>query len=136
MARARATAAARFTGTSVGVAGGKETRKGGRRRRRAKVPYNAWMADTKEAWEGVGDALSALGLKLKLHTEQEMSEDGKEFTSALERLVGTVNDIFQGVGNAARDPAVRDDAKSVAQAFAGAVDATIAEATSRLKKSD
>lgn len=94
------------------------------------------MADSKKAWGDVGDALSALGLKLKLHTEQEMSEEGKEFTSALERLTGTVNDIFQGVGNAAKDPAVRDDARSVAEAFAGAVDATIDEAKSRLKKGD
>ena len=94
------------------------------------------MADSKKAWGDVGDALSALGLKLKLHTEQEMSEEGKEFTSALERLTATVNDVFQGVGNAAKDPAVRDEARSVAQAFAGAVDATIDEARTRLKKCD
>jgi hypothetical protein len=94
------------------------------------------MADPKKAWSEVGDAMSALGLKLKLHAEQEMSDDGKEFTSALERLAGTVNDIFEGVGSAVRDPAVRDDARSVAQAFAGAVDATIAEAKGRLKKDD
>jgi hypothetical protein len=94
------------------------------------------MADPKKAWGDAGDALSALGLKLKLHTEQEMSEEGKEFTSALERLAGTVNDIFQGVGNAAKDPAVRDDARSVAEAFAGAVDATIDEAKNRLKRGD
>lgn len=94
------------------------------------------MADPKKAWADVGDALSALGLKLKLHTQQEMSEEGKEFTSALQRLASTVDDIFDGLGNAARDPAVRDDARSVAQTFAGAVDATIDEAKSRLKKGD
>jgi len=94
------------------------------------------MADPKKAWADVGDAMSALGLKLKLHAEQETSEDDKEITSALERLTGVVNDIFEGVGNAARDPAVRDDARNIAQAFAGAVDATIDEARSRLKKSD
>ena len=94
------------------------------------------MADPKKAWGDVGDALSALGLKLKLHAEQELSEDDKEFTSALQRLAGTVDDIFDGLGNAARDPAVKDDARSVAQAFAGAVDATNAEARSRLKKND
>ena len=94
------------------------------------------MADPKKAWADVGDAMSALGLKLKLHAEQEMSEDDKEITSALERLTGTVNDIFEGVGNAARDPAVRDDARNIAQAFAGAVDATIDEARNRLKKGD
>jgi hypothetical protein len=97
------------------------------------------MADPKKAWGDVGDALSALGLKLKLHTQQELSEDedkNKEFTSALQRLVGTVDDIFDGIGHAARDPAVKEDARSVAQAFAGAVDATIEEAKSRLKKND
>ena len=94
------------------------------------------MADSKKAWGDVADALSALGLKLKLHTEQEMSEEGEEFTSALQRVADTVNDVFQGVGNAARDPAVRDDARSVAEAFAGAVDATIDEAKRRLKKAD
>jgi hypothetical protein len=94
------------------------------------------MDDPKKAWGDVADALSALGLKLKLHTEQEMSEEGKEFTSALERIADTVNDVFQGLGNAARDPAVRDDARSVADAFAGAVDSTIDEAKKRLKKAD
>ena len=33
-------------------------------------------------------------------------------------------------------PSVKDDARGVAQAFAGAVDATIEEARSRLKKGD
>jgi hypothetical protein len=94
------------------------------------------MADPKKAWADVGDALSALGLKLKLHTQQEMTEEGKEFTSALQRLASTVDDIFDGLGNAARDPAVRDDARGVAQTFAGAVDATIDEAKSRLQKGD
>lgn len=95
------------------------------------------MADPKKAWADVGDALSALGLKLKLHTEQETSETGeKEFTSGLQRLAGVVDDIFDSIGNAARDPAVRDDARSVAQSFAGAVDATIEEAKGRLKKGD
>jgi hypothetical protein len=94
------------------------------------------MADPKKAWADVGDALSALGLKLKLHTQQEMTEEGKEFTSALQRLASTVDDIFDGLGNAARDPAVRDDARSVAQTFAGAVEATIDEAKSRLQKGD
>jgi hypothetical protein len=81
--------------------------------------------------------MSALGQKLKLHAQQELSGDeDKEFTSALERLSAAVGDIFQGVGGAAKDPAVRDEARNIAQAFAGAIDATLAEARSRLKKGD
>lgn len=92
------------------------------------------MSDVKKAWEEVGDAMTALGLKLKLHTEQETA-DTKEFASGLEKLAGTVTDIFEGLGGAAKDPAVRADARTVAQSFASAVDATIAEARKRLPKS-
>lgn len=92
------------------------------------------MADAKKAWEDVGDRLQALGMKLKLHTEEETSGDSKEFTSALDRLTSTINDVFEGLGNAARDPAVREDAKSVASAFSDAVQATIDDARQRMQK--
>ena len=92
------------------------------------------MTDAKSAWEAVGDKLSSLGLKLKLHAEEEASDDSKEFTSALDRLTASINDVFDGLSNAARDPAVRDDARGIASAFADAVNATIDEARERLQK--
>lgn len=92
------------------------------------------MADAKHAWEDVGDKLKALGLKLKLHTEEETSDDSKEFASSLDRLTSTINEVFEGLGNAARDPAVRDDARGIANAFSDAVQATIAEAKQRMQK--
>ena len=92
------------------------------------------MTHVRDTWDVVADRMSALGLKLKLHTEQEVSEDRKELTSAFEQLTKAVNDIFQGLGSAAHDPAVRENARDVARAFGEAVDATVAEATSRIKK--
>ena len=90
------------------------------------------MTDPKQAWNDVADRLSALGLKLKLHAEEEASADDKQGSSGMEKLKASINDIFDALGGAARDPAVRDDAKAVANAFAQAIDATIDEARQRL----
>jgi hypothetical protein len=84
------------------------------------------MDDAKKAWTEVGDRLSALGLKLKLHAEEETS--GEKEASGLDRLKTSINEVLDAVGDAARDPAVREDAKSVATAFADAIDATIGTA--------
>ena len=94
------------------------------------------MTEAKKAWEDVADKLSALGHKLKLHTDAEVHEDGEEFATTLDKLGATVKEVFDGLGSAAKDPAVRDDAKGIASAFADAVDATIDEAKRRVQKSD
>jgi hypothetical protein len=92
------------------------------------------MADAKAAWNAVGDRLSALGLKLKLHTDEETSSDeGKETASGLEKLKTSISEVFDALGDAARDPAVREDAKSVASAFAEAIDATIDDARKAIR---
>jgi hypothetical protein len=92
------------------------------------------VTDPKQAWNDVADRLSALGLKLKLHAEEETSDDDKSGSSGIERLKASINDIFDTLGNAARDVAVREDAKAVANAFAQAIDATVDEARQRLKQ--
>lgn len=92
------------------------------------------MADAKKAWSDVGDRLSALGLKLKLHTEEERSDgDDDDASSGLEKLKRSINEVLDAIGDAARDPAVRDDAKSVGTAFADAIDATVEEARAKLR---
>lgn len=91
------------------------------------------MGDAKSAWEQVGDRLNALGLKLKLHSEEELSADDDEATSGIEKLKRSITEVFDAMGDAARDPAVRDDAKSVASAFAEAIDATIDDARKALR---
>jgi hypothetical protein len=91
------------------------------------------MADAKKAWSDVGDRLSALGLKLKLHTEEERSEGDDDGGSGLEKLKRSINEVLDAIGDAARDPAVRDDAKSVGTAFADAIDATVEEARAKLR---
>jgi hypothetical protein len=91
------------------------------------------MADAKKAWSDVGDRLSALGLKLKFHAEEELSDGDDETTSGFEKLKRSVTEALDAIGDAARDPAVREDAKSVGSAFADAIDATIEEARTKLR---
>jgi hypothetical protein len=96
------------------------------------------MGDAKKAWNEVGDRLSALGLKLKLHTEEGKSRDGDdadsdESSTSFEKLKTSITEVFDALGDAARDPAVRENAKSVASAFGEAIDATIDEARHAIK---
>lgn len=86
------------------------------------------MADTRGSWNEVGDRLGALALKLKLHAEEEISEERKaEARSTVERFGATIQGAIDGLGDAAKDPAVREDAKSAGEALSTAVNATVEE---------
>jgi len=86
------------------------------------------MADARGPWNEVGDRLGALALKLKLHAQEEMSEERKvEARTAVERFGATIQGAIDGIGDAARDPAVKDDAKAAGEALSTAVSATVDE---------
>jgi hypothetical protein len=82
------------------------------------------MDDTREAWGQVGDRLSALLLKLKLHAEEEMSEEDIKSMEGVDKLRAMVSETFDAIGDAYKDEAVRDDAKATGRAFIAAMDAT------------
>lgn len=78
------------------------------------------MDDPKESWKEVADRVEALGLKLKMHLEQEQDElvDDRQTgqtQSALDELSGKVSDAFDAFGNASRDEAVQSDVRSIAE---------------------
>ena len=86
------------------------------------------MADARGPWNEVGDRLGALALKLKLHAQEEMSEERKaEAKSAVERFGATIQGAIDALGDAARDPAVKEDAKAAGAALTSAVNATVEE---------
>lgn len=91
------------------------------------------MADTSEAWKQVGDRLSALALKLKLHAQEELSDDQPRPDVGFERFRAVVNDAMDGVQETYEDEAVRADARSAWQAFVDALDATIDDVDERLR---
>ncbi len=86
------------------------------------------MTDARGPWNDVGDRLGALALKLKLHAQEEMTEERKtEARTAVERFGATIQGAIDGLGEAARDPAVKEDAKAAGEALSTAVSATLDE---------
>lgn len=84
------------------------------------------MADLRTVWAEVGTAADRLGLKVKLHVQEELSEgDGG---SPWERMGSTLEELLEGLGDAYRDPAVRSDVADVASSLGAALQATVEEA--------
>lgn len=84
--------------------------------------------DTESSWDEFGNKLNGLGLKLKLHLEQASDEDGDdEIADALRKLASSVEDAFEGLRNAATDPAIKADVRDVGATFARAVSKTFAD---------
>ena len=91
-------------------------------------------ADIRRAWGRVGDELTGLGLKLKLHAEQELTDDDvSEAEHTLERLGEALDAVADAIQNAAEDPAVRDDAKEAGRRLKDAMSVTLAEAVRPLR---
>ena len=81
--------------------------------------------ETKLAWDDVGDRLEALALKLKLHAEEELSQDGHTVKAALERLGAAVQEAATAVTDACTDPAVKADAREAVDALGRAIAKTV-----------
>lgn len=86
--------------------------------------------DVRQAWSKVGDELSGLGLKLKLHAEQEFSDDDvRESEAALERLGEALDAAAEAIQQAGKDPAVRADLVETGRRLVDALSITMNEAT-------
>lgn len=88
------------------------------------------MTDAKQAWEEVGSKFSGLGQRLKQHLDAERDDDDQEevkaqanrdVKAALERLTDAIDDAFDALGNAAKDPAVREDVSDAGRSLVGAL---------------
>lgn len=91
------------------------------------------MADTTEAWARVSDRLSALALKVKLHAQEELSDEDLKSKVGFEKVRTVVNEAMDGIQDAYEDEAVRADARDLGQAFVDAIDATIHDVQRRLR---
>ena len=97
------------------------------------------MADPRASWEQVGDQLSGLGLKLKLHFEQAADEgrpeDEDKVKEALRSVGDAVDQVFTALRTAARDDAVREDAQDVGRSVVEALEETFAGLGDRFRSS-
>ncbi len=91
------------------------------------------QTDVKMAWSKVGDRFSSLGLKLKLHAEQEFADGDHDVKGALDRLAEAVDDAVDTLSNAVSDEAVQRDVRDAGRHFIDAVSTTINQAASQIK---
>jgi hypothetical protein len=81
--------------------------------------------NVRDAWMKVSDELSALALKLKYHVEEEQSEDDDDIGNAFDKLGNAIDDLADAAGNAARDPAIKDDVMTAGALLVKAVATTL-----------
>ena len=93
------------------------------------------MTDTKTAWNDVGDKLGALCLKLKLHTEEELSDDELAGKAGFDKLRAVIDETIDAIEDAYEDKAVRADAREAGRAFVDALNATLQDAQKRVTRS-
>ncbi len=99
------------------------------------------MAEVRSAWDEAGEALSGLGLKLKLHYEEqhegspdEASPDEVAVESAMAKFGAALQDAFDALGEASKDDAVKADVKRVGQTLTDALSVTFAEVSDDVRK--
>ena len=98
------------------------------------------VMEPKDSWQQVGDQLSGLGLKLKLHYEQA-SKDGQPvdespIKEALHKLTIAIEQTFSALGNAVSDDAVREDARNVGFSLRDALESSFSRLGEQFRSSD
>jgi hypothetical protein len=99
------------------------------------------MAESKEAWDRVGQDFSALGRQVKQHYEQRARSeqdpppaDQRKVDEALRQLSDSLEQAFSALGQAIRDPQFGEQTKKAAGSLSDALTATFAEASERFKR--
>jgi hypothetical protein len=99
------------------------------------------MAESKAAWDRVGQDFSALGRQVKQHYEQQdragqdpPPADRRKVDEALRQLSESLEQAFGALGDAIRDPQFGEQSKKAAGSLSDALSATFAEASERFKR--
>jgi predicted AAA+ superfamily ATPase len=102
------------------------------------------MAESKAAWDQVGEDFRTLGRQVKQHYDQRPrpeageaaapSEDRRKVDEALQKLRDSLEQAFSALGDAVRDPQVGEQTKKAAGSLSDALTATFAEASERFRK--
>ena len=93
------------------------------------------MADAQESWREVGKTLDGLGLKLKMHFEKAQEDfDSDRIRDAVEAAGADVQRAFDALGEAVRDPAIKEDVRRAASSLSDAVANTFAEFGKQLRR--
>jgi len=97
------------------------------------------MAESRQAWDDVGERFAALGRRVKQHYEEQGGREGaapadrREVEEALRKLADSLDQAFTAVGNAVRDPAFGDETRRAADSLGEALSTTFAEVSDDLR---
>jgi hypothetical protein len=83
------------------------------------------MTQTQDHWAEAADRIAALALKLKLHTEEELSEAGVSLQDIAEKVGGAVSSAAEALADACHDQAIRQDLRDAGAAISDAVRASL-----------
>jgi hypothetical protein len=107
------------------------------------------MAESKAAWDRVGEDFKTLGRQVKQHYDQrpkperpqaaegqghDQAAERRKVDDALQRLTEALDQAFSALGDAVRDPQVGEQSKKAASSLSDALTATFAEASERFRK--
>jgi hypothetical protein len=113
------------------------------------------MAESKAAWDQVGQDFRALGRQVKQHYEQQPRPEGsgetpgaapqdreqepqpadrRKVDDALQKLTDSLEQAFSALGDAIRDPQFGEQTRKAANSLSDALNATFAEASDRFRK--
>lgn len=90
---------------------------------------------SQDSWQEIKGKVESLGLKLKLHLDQEKDEADDTAKSgptkaAIEDLSAKLQDAFSSFGTASKDPAVRSDVKEIGSMLKDAMADTFSNVSS------
>jgi hypothetical protein len=94
------------------------------------------MTEIKPAWDEVADSVTQLGKLLRVHFDDVVAErdpDRKGLDEAFAQLRTTLDRAYSAAGQAAKDPAVRENATKVGSSFVDALSTTFTEVGQRMK---
>jgi len=88
------------------------------------------VTQPEDSWTEVGKVLEGLALKIKLHGE-EAHGAADDIGRGLDAARAGVERAFEALGDAVRDPAVKEDVRRAAASLSDAVANTLAAARAR-----
>jgi Flp pilus assembly pilin Flp len=97
------------------------------------------MADSKKAWDQVGQDFTVLGQHVKRHYEQQAQagqpapEDRRKVEAALRQLRDSLDQAFTALGEAIRDPQFGEQAKKTADSLGDALSSTFTQVGERFR---
>ncbi|MFN0280746.1 MAG: hypothetical protein ACKVZ6_02105 [Kineosporiaceae bacterium] len=96
------------------------------------------MTDVRSAWNEAGGKLQGLGASLKQHYAQQRGDDAGQTREQVSDAFKKVGEALQGaidaVGAAAKDPAVKEEAKQASKSVTEALSVTFSEISEDVKK--